>query len=327
MTKKDFLRKLESGLRPLPAAVRNEILSEYENHINEGMHDGKSEGAVVESLGDPAAIAEAVLSIEDGMVEEKKYIPMQSNFIREINPKEIDIIDIDGDFLSVEVEQGSKFEMNFESHDGKSDFSHGVDGSRMHFKHKSKNVNKIHFNILGFLRNRNYRSDRLTITWPENLIELKVRTGKGAIELAGLTSKNYDITTELGNINAKDIVGVRGDFRSEMGSITVKNSAFDDIMLKTDMGKVKLEDVGANNQELSTDMGSIDIKNAHPDANINAHTDMGSIAVIYKKNPKKTRIIADSKMGGVANQLEHYVVENPEYTAKFKTSMGAISIH
>src|SRR5699024_7556887 len=69
MTKNEFLMQIENELKHLSSTVRNDVLNEYENHINEGMEDGGSEGAVVEALGDPADIAEEILSVED--VEEK----------------------------------------------------------------------------------------------------------------------------------------------------------------------------------------------------------------------------------------------------------------
>ncbi len=329
MTKNEFLMQLENELKHLSSTVRNDVLNEYENHINEGMEDGGSEGAVVEALGDPADIAEEILSVED--VEEKdgerEYVAMQSNLQQDINPKAIDAIDIEGDFLTIEIRNGDKFEMNFESPGEQGEFSHGVDGDRLVFRHESKNAKKVHFNILGFIRNKNYRSDKLTIVWPETLTNLKIRTDKGAVTLNGLTTKNFDVEADLGGVEVENIVGVNGGFTSDMGAVTVKDSGFYDLTLSTDMGKLKVANVAANYQSYSTNMGAIDIKNAQPDSNIIAHTDMGSINVVYKDKPTVTQIIAKTKMGSVSNQLENYIVENPQYTSRFTTSMGSVSIH
>lgn len=328
MTKNEFLKLLENELMQLSSTVRNDILSEYENHINEGMEEGKSDEAVVATLGDPAGIAEEILSVED--VEESagkpEYVAMQSNLQQDINPEDIDSIDIQGDFLTVDIRSGIKFEMNYESPGEQSEFSHGVDGDKLIFRHKNKNAKKVHFNILGFMRNKNYRSDKLTIVWPETLTDLKIRTEKGAVTLSGLTAKTFNVAADLGGVTVENIVGMNGEFTSDMGSVTVKNSGFDDVKLATDMGRVKADNIVANHQSYSTDMGAIDIKNAQHDSNITAHTDMGSISVVYNHKPTVTQIIAKTKMGSVSNQLDNYIVDHPEYTARFTTSMGSVSI-
>lgn len=329
MTKNEFLKDLENELMQLSSTVRNDILNEYENHINEGMEDGESEEAAVSTLGDPSAIAKEILTVED--VEERdeapEYVAMQSNLMQDIDPKEINVIDIKGDFLTVEIRNGTTFEMDFQSAGEQGEFSHGVDGDKLLFRHNSKNAKKIHFNILGFIRNRNYRSDKLTIVWPETLTDLKIRTDKGAVTLNGLTAKKFDVGADLGGVKVENIVGVIGEFTSDMGAVTVKDSGFDDLKLSTDMGKIKVDNVVANDQSYSTNMGAIDIKNAQPDSNITAHTDMGSINVVYNDKPTVTQIVANTKMGKVLNQLENYIVENPEYTSRYTTSMGSISIH
>ena len=326
MTKNEFLKALENELMSLSSTIRNDILNEYENHINEGLEEGESEETVVASLGKPSDIADEILSVED-VDEEADYKTLESNLLQDINPIEIDVIDIQGDFLTVDIKSGTKFEMNYESPGEQSEFSHGVDGDKLIFRHKNKNAKKVHFNILGFLRNRNYRSDKLTIVWPETLTDLKIKTEKGAVKLSGLTAKTFNVEADLGGVSVDNIVGVKGEFSSDMGSVTVKDSGFDDVKLSTDMGRVKSDNVVANYQSYSTDMGAIDIKNAQPDSNITAHTDMGSINVIYKNKPAATQVIATTKMGSVANQMDNYIVENPEYTARFTTSMGSVSIH
>lgn len=329
MTKNEFLKRLENKLIQLSSTVRNDVLNEYENHINEGMEDGESEEAVVAALGDPANIAEEILSVED--VEESdgeaEYVAMQSNLLQDIKPKEINMIDIKGEFLTIDIRNGDKFEMSFESPGEQGEFSHGVDGDKLVFRHESKKAKKVHFNILGFIRNKNYRSDKLTIVWPETLTDLKIRTDKGAVTLNGLTAKSFDVEADLGGVKVENIVGVKGELSSDMGAVSVKDSGFDDLKLSTDMGKVKADNVVANDQSYSTNMGAIDLENAQPDSNITAHTDMGSINVVYKDKPTVTRIIAKTKMGSVSNQLENYIVENPEYTSRFTTSMGSVSIH
>ncbi len=329
MKKDEFLKHLENELMPLSSNERYEILNEYENHINEGIQNGVSEERITGRLGAPEEIAAEILSIEEVEAGEDvtEHVTMQSNFLQDIDPEQINVIDIQGDFLAVEIRNGPKFEMNYHSPGENSEFSHGVDGDKLIFKHKRGNANKVHFNILGFLRNRNYRNDMLTIIWPENLTHLKIRTEKGDVDLEGLTAGHFDVRTELGNVNSKSIAGTKGDFTSEMGSITVIRNTFDYLDLTTDMGRLKVDDIAVDEQSYATEMGTIEINKADPEANIDARTSMGAINVEYKKAPLDTQIITKTSVGSVYNRFEDHVDDNLRYTARFTTSMGAINIH
>src|SRR5699024_3649349 len=85
MTRNEFLKALENELMSLSSTIRNDILNEYENHINEGLEEGESEEAVVASLGKPSDIADEILSVED-VDEEADYKTLKSNLLQDINP-------------------------------------------------------------------------------------------------------------------------------------------------------------------------------------------------------------------------------------------------
>ncbi|MDQ0200760.1 DUF1700 domain-containing protein [Neobacillus ginsengisoli] len=57
MTKQQFLDELNRLLAPLPDAEREDILSDYESHIDSAVENGKTEEEAVADLGSPRTIA------------------------------------------------------------------------------------------------------------------------------------------------------------------------------------------------------------------------------------------------------------------------------
>ncbi|MEE3156194.1 MAG: DUF1700 domain-containing protein, partial [Pseudomonadota bacterium] len=57
MTRLEFIRRLEAGLKGLPREDVDDILSDYAEHFEAGMAEGRSEEAIAAALGDPARLA------------------------------------------------------------------------------------------------------------------------------------------------------------------------------------------------------------------------------------------------------------------------------
>ncbi|NMD71475.1 DUF1700 domain-containing protein [Bacillus sp. DNRA2] len=62
MNKQQFLAKLSSGLKHLPAAERQDILQDFEEHFSIGKESGKSEEQILATLGSPQQIAKDMLA-------------------------------------------------------------------------------------------------------------------------------------------------------------------------------------------------------------------------------------------------------------------------
>lgn len=56
---KPFLEKVYRNLQGIAAEEKSEIIEEIQNHIAEAVRDGASEQAVIDNLGDPAALAKS----------------------------------------------------------------------------------------------------------------------------------------------------------------------------------------------------------------------------------------------------------------------------
>lgn len=57
MNRKGFLNELDMGLGRIPYSEKKEILSDYEEHFNVGLAEGKTEEEIIKKLGDPKKIA------------------------------------------------------------------------------------------------------------------------------------------------------------------------------------------------------------------------------------------------------------------------------
>ncbi len=57
MTKTEFLQQLHNHLLPLPAAERDEIIADFEDHFQAGIERGKTEEQICAELGNPYTCA------------------------------------------------------------------------------------------------------------------------------------------------------------------------------------------------------------------------------------------------------------------------------
>lgn len=81
-TKEEFLKKLETALRDFPKETKEEILSDYKEHIEVAIEEGKVETEIISNLDSPEKIAkEARL---EGLVKTAEKNKSIGNFTRVI---------------------------------------------------------------------------------------------------------------------------------------------------------------------------------------------------------------------------------------------------
>ena len=68
MNKQEFLAALARELEPLPREERYKTLNYYDELIDDRLEDGQEEEAVIQSLGDPRAVAQELLAGEDELL-------------------------------------------------------------------------------------------------------------------------------------------------------------------------------------------------------------------------------------------------------------------
>ncbi|NRG28821.1 DUF1700 domain-containing protein [Bacillus circulans] len=62
MTKEQFLKQLQAGLKKLPQEERKDIIHDYEEHFFIGKEDGKTEEEIAKSLGSPQQITKELIA-------------------------------------------------------------------------------------------------------------------------------------------------------------------------------------------------------------------------------------------------------------------------
>ncbi|OEI75193.1 hypothetical protein BG616_13640 [Bacillus subtilis] len=61
MNQEQFLQELSKALQPLSKEERNEVLFDFEEHITEGMKEGRPEADIIRELGSPKQIAKELV--------------------------------------------------------------------------------------------------------------------------------------------------------------------------------------------------------------------------------------------------------------------------
>ncbi|MCY7997693.1 DUF1700 domain-containing protein [Bacillus spizizenii] len=61
MNQEQFLQELSKALKPLSEEERNEILFDFEEHITEGVKEGRPEANIIRELGSPKQIAKELV--------------------------------------------------------------------------------------------------------------------------------------------------------------------------------------------------------------------------------------------------------------------------
>jgi len=80
MNKSGFLESLRRELSSLPADEVEEILYDYEEHLNIGLEKGKSEKDIIKALGDPGKLGKSYRAIS--VIEEVNNNPTPSNMYK-----------------------------------------------------------------------------------------------------------------------------------------------------------------------------------------------------------------------------------------------------
>jgi len=62
MIRIEFMKELEQSLSQLPAAEREDIVADFEEHFEVGLADGKGEDEIAASLGSPSQIAKEMVA-------------------------------------------------------------------------------------------------------------------------------------------------------------------------------------------------------------------------------------------------------------------------
>lgn len=79
MTKHEFIETLSKALRAAPANVIAEIRSDFEEHFEAGILEGKCEPAIAEALGDPKRIAKLYFA-DDAVKRARQKADLKSVF-------------------------------------------------------------------------------------------------------------------------------------------------------------------------------------------------------------------------------------------------------
>lgn len=347
MNRKQFLKRLEKGLQTVDYDVRHDFLNEFDVHIRQGIETGLSEEEVVASLGDIDEILSELLEEEEinivknqkslkedtpkrrVIVERSNYADATSTNL-EINPDDVDAIEISLKFTTIVIEQGDTFNIEYEVSKHRKPVQHMIKNRTLIFSddedqdHKTYNVSIVS-HIMGMIRGNNSYKNKLIITWPKGLNHLDMKNSGGSIRVTGIEAERIHAFCEMGSVILQHVVTEKVDATSDMGKVRIEDSKIDSVKAASDMGSVTVQDVHANHYELKSDMGSVRGYGINPDADGVFETDMGKVVVRFNHEPKETNFILAQDIMGTINQ-SYEGNPNGKYQMLFKADMGSITI-
>ncbi len=322
MDKYDFMKKLEKKLQPLDRDSRREIMLEYELHFQAAVDEGKEEAEIIDRLGDPDAIGQEILDMEETYFNEEHIVELEPAMMNEINIDDITEFDFDGKELSVIVEKGETFDMDYYSRDKRGEFKFYQSGNKFIIKHTKKERSRIG----SFFGNRTNKSDKVYITWPNTLKNVGIVTEMGRISLRGIESDVFNVESSMGKVQGENLTGHSIKLVSSMGTTSLVDSKFKDVYLLTQMGTVESIDTEAEEYHLKTQMGKATAKGLNPNSQITVISQMGSVKGEFKDNPVDTVVTAKSNFGATINDFENSHTGTGKYTADFTSQMGSVTV-
>jgi len=353
MTKQAFMTELKSALSPVEGDVRDEILSDINEHFIEGASQGLSEDEICRNLGQASAIAAQVLEGVTAKAQPHQRSREQYNNNRETAGSAaidesftgVDRLEITCDTASVRL---------MPSHDGQ--FRVTSKGDLKNYKVFAKNENgtlsvsieraeKL-FSFITFSFSFQSGPDLIIYVPSQFMGEIKGRTSLGSIKATGISGL-LDLKTEAGSIKVQEHRCNKVRLRSSMGSIKVQllDGLVEDADISTDAGSIKFEasETGrlkmkssmgsvkaeiaklSGDSKISTDAGSVRLTAREVEGNIDLRTSMGSVKVYL---PVDVNCFIDAQrpsMGSLNNQL----VGNRQspYVLRASSDMGSINLY
>ena len=209
----------------------------------------------------------------------------------DLDPDEIDKLEIDCGLMQVNIKEGGKFSVDF---DGDERLKPNIKMSGKTLMIKQKDNNDI---SLPSLKDDTF----LNITVPEGkeFDAITLDVGMGDVKIKNISAKDIDVDAAMGNVEGNDIVAGDIDIDAAMGNVEFYDAEFKNLDADASMGNITVESVNdLSRYDIAADasLGNIDIggekvsgsgeynKNASSEkiGEIDVDCDMGNITLTNK---------------------------------------------
>lgn len=245
MKKEEYLDLLEKRMNGFDLEFKSEILSDFNEHFEQGLLAGKSEEEIAKSLGDIQAFIDE-LKKEDFYQHKKSLVLTDEHIINCLSVQsgnadvELDYHNHDG--ISYElIDQFTK--MNIHNYQ----VIETLQGNRMHLQVIQKKQPFFNFNSTGLI---------LKIFIPNSMQEIKIESLSGDIQAKNLSAEQFLLSSASGDIVAYALNGdIKGDTFS--GDLTFDACSSKSLILNSKSGDIVLNNIIA--EKIKTDAVSGDI--------------------------------------------------------------------
>lgn len=212
-----------------------------------------------------------------------------------------DAIRVDADMMDLSIETGEHFHLS----------SQYTDTLKLEYEVKDGILNVKEKNPKRALwGGRRSEQCSMTLTVPEgtelNLMDIKIAMGNIGAE--GITSKDCDALTNMGNCIFKRCNFDEADIDTNMGEITIKDTYLGEAEVDNDMGAIKIDNCTFHNLDVDNAMGdtAIDANQSLAGYQIELEAGMGEVRVNgqgegtkYRQSGSSGKLEASTSMGSV----------------------------
>ena len=321
MTKDEYMKKLRSALSEYSESVRDEIISDYEEHFDEGHRAGKSDEEIMHDLGD---IDEMTANLDEEKESSrrdggKKTSSSTSTMVFSSSYSSV-VIDTRDTDISLEASSDASVHVSLEEEkEGEHEYSFTENGTTLRLTVKGapekrtifSNVKA--FSSLGF--NLTAGRSTLKISLPGNTEEVRVESKSGDILCQRLGNGILSVSSCSGDVEGDNLSSDSVSLRSISGDVSLSSSSSRSIVLVSTSGDVEMKKCRSAEAELKSTSG--DISFSGEAENIDGKTVSGDVDCTLGPDFREGALISAS--GDIS-----VTTDGASFTAKARTLSGRI---
>lgn len=273
MKKDEFFAQLRNAFAGMDEELIMDILSDYENHFNEGMENGKSEEEICEELGNveeirqafldenPAAMTINVNSNSDTVGNSDIY----NRFYPGIQRVNAQLTDAD-----IEIKKSSTNDVELSVTGGLADDIEALketlrvsaSAGTLSIQQEKKagiSVSYAASRLFGLKVGKYSAGIVIHIAVPEQFEKIKVKSISGDIVANDISSGSFLVEAVSGDISVDQLNTTQCELNSKSGDIKANNSSAKTLLIHTGSGDVGVEDCQADELFASSISGDVNV--------------------------------------------------------------------
>ena len=206
MTKEEYMDKLRSALAGCSESVSDEIISDYEEHFEEGLKAGKTDDEIISDFGD---IDEMTQNLEDVKCGKEEKSDRKASSSASVSFSSLSVI-IDTQDTDIEMEPSDDVSVHVsfeEDRKGEHEYSFAENDGTLHLSVAGAPEKRTIFSNVKAFRNLGFNltagRSRLRVTVPEKTEEVKIESKSGDVSASSVKSREISISSYCGDVECE----------------------------------------------------------------------------------------------------------------------------